>query len=128
MAEFLADEWIAGVVEGGGALPHQAGLDVVIQFDVAGTPTGKVRWYAAIRDGQISEAASGRAEDPDCTVQFGYDDGRAVFLGELNPAVGYMQGRLKIDGAYALVVFGLERLVSTPEWAAFVSGLREQTH
>ena len=47
--------------------------------------------------------------------------------GRLDPAVAYMQGRLKIDGAYERVLFGLRPLLDGEAFSDFAAEVRSLT-
>ena len=59
----------------------------------------------------------------DCTVSCSNADARAILNGQLDPAVAYMQGRLKLEGAYERVVFGLRGVVEGEAFTAFAASV-----
>ena len=100
MAEFLSDEWVAGLV-GAGSSPGPTGT---LQVVVTGAPDGDGKWHARIDDGVVAEAALGARPAPDLTLTVTYPDGAAMAAGELDPSVAFMQGRLKTAGDPGLVL------------------------
>ncbi len=49
-------------------------------------------------------SAPGRIADPEVTLTVGWDDARALATGELDPCVAFMQGRMKVAGAMAVLL------------------------
>ena len=104
---FLSEGWVAALAERGAALPEVPGADLVLQHEIAGAPDGKVRFHLEWRNGQLATAAIGKHAEPDVMVQAKAPDALRVLRGELSPDVAFMQGRLKIDGAYRTLLIDL---------------------
>ncbi len=104
---FLSDDWLAALAERGAALPETPGVDLVVAHEIAGAPDGKVRFVIEWRNGRIERAEAGKAPDADCVVQAKAPDARRVLAGDIAPEVAWMQGRLKIDGAYRSMLIDL---------------------
>lgn len=98
--EFLSEEWVAELATQGAKLPKVDGIDMVIQHEIAGAPSGKVRFYTVYKDGQLTEAAIGKNGDATIQVRAKAAEAIAVMNGDMSPDVGFMQGRLKVDGDY----------------------------
>ncbi len=99
--EPLASEaWVAALASKGAALPETAGVDLVVQHEVAGAPDGKVRFFLVWANGQIREAAIGKHPEPDVLIAVKAAEAIKLLNGEMSVDVAYMQGRLKVDGDY----------------------------
>ena len=127
MARYLSDEWYALNVELGSSLPAYDGGDLVLNYEVAGAPEGKVRYQQVIADGRVVQTEPGKHPEPDCEVSWKYADAVRVVSGEMAEDVAFMQGRLKIDGAYEKIVFELRPLFAGEAWRGFQDALRKQT-
>lgn len=119
MAGFGGEGWLAGVRAAAEALPVVAGCNVRARLEVSGGPGGPCRLGVVISDGRLAELSPGRLSDPDCTVSCNAADAGGILRGELDPAVAYMQGRLKIDGSYERALFGLREAVHGEAFEAF---------
>ncbi len=100
MAEFLSEEWVAGLV-GAGAAPGATGT---VQVVVTGAPDGDGKVHARVDDGVVAEAAVGTRAAPDVTFTVSYPDAAAIAAGDLDPSVAFMQGRMKTAGDPGLVL------------------------
>lgn len=98
--EFLSEEWMAELAAQGAKLPKVDGIDMVIQHEIAGAPGGKVRFYTVYKDGQLTEAAIGKSGDATIQVRAKAAEALKLLNGEMSSDVGFMQGRLKVDGNY----------------------------
>ena len=123
MEDFGSEGWLAGVRAAAEALPSVPGCSVRARLEVPGGPGGPCRLGVVISDGRLAELSPGRLSDPDCTVSCNAADAGAILRGELDPAVAYMQGRLKIDGAYERVLFGLRAVVDHEAFGAFAASV-----
>ena len=127
MEDFGSEGWLAGVRAAAEALPAVPGCSVRARLEVPGGPGGPCRLGVVISDGRLAELSPGRLSDPDCTVSCNAADAGAILRGELDPAVAYMQGRLKVDGSYERVLFGLRPALGSVEFAAFAERVRALT-
>lgn len=128
MADFLADDWFAAVLECGAALPARDGMSADLGFEVAGGPGGKkLRASASLADGQLTEFSAGKPSDAACTIVIESGIARDVLIGELDPAVAYMRGDIKVNDAYELVIFDLQPLFASGEWKAFMADVVKTT-
>jgi hypothetical protein len=110
--EFLSEDWIARLAALGAELPTVDGATVTCQHEIAGAPSGKVRFFTVWENGVLTEAAIGKHTEPTCMVQAKAPDALDVLHGRKEPEVAFMQGRLKVDGAYR------QLLVDLREWRA----------
>ena len=100
MAAFLSDEWCAAALDAASALPERPGASLVVQHVVSGAPGGKVTVGVEVVDGRVVALAAGKRADAACTLTWSAADVRAVLAGTLDAEVAFMQGRLKVEGAY----------------------------
>jgi len=94
---FLTDDWFARVATCSddwlAAVP-----DIVVQVEVAGSPTGARPWHVAFAGGKVDRCAAGPAEAAELSLTLPWADAVAVARGELDANAAYMQGRLKTNG------------------------------
>lgn len=112
MAVFLSEEWIAELARVGAEMPAAEGVSMSIQHEIAGAPDGKVRFHLVWTDGVLTEAALGKIAGPDISVQAKAPEALKILTGDMSPDVGYMQGRLKVDGDHRRLLIDLR------EWRA----------
>jgi len=124
---FLSDGWLNAVEAAADALPEVPGCSVTARVEVSGGADGRRRFGVVVVDGRIVELSPGLLAGADCTVSCASADARDMLAGRLDPAVAYMQGRLKIDGAYERVLFGLRPLLGGKEFAAFAAEMAALT-
>lgn len=119
MARFLSQEWLdelcrvdaAGTEVPGGPAAAAEGpaVSARIECTVTAGPDGDVTWRAVLDRGTVVEAALGADPTADLTLSAPYEVAVAVLTGDLDPAVAYMQGRLKAAGdtaaLHALLAF-----------------------
>jgi predicted lipid carrier protein YhbT len=113
MASIGTSDWVEACLSAAGDLDLVGGPSLTVQFEVAGSPDGKVRWWATLADGTPTAAETGKAEAPDVTVEAKWPDFERVLRGELAADLAFMQGRLKVDGAYETFVFELRVWLSS---------------
>ena len=118
---FPSDRWLAAAQAAAGALPPVLGCSVTVGVEVSGGPAGRRRFGVVVVDGRLVELSPGRPEGADCEVSCVHDDARSMLSGRLDPAVAYMQGRLKVDGAYEMVLFGLRPVLAGEAFGAFAA-------
>ena len=118
---FPSDQWLAAAQAAAGALPPVPGCSVTVGVEVSGGPAGRRRFGVTVVDGRLVELSPGRPEGADCEVSCVHDDARSMLNGRLDPAVAYMQGRLKVAGAYERVLFGLRPVLSGDAFGAFAA-------
>ena len=118
---FPSDRWLAAAQAAAGALPPVPGCSVTVGVEVSGGPAGRRRFGVVVVDGRLVELSPGRPEGADCEVSCVHDDARSMLSGRLDPAVAYMQGRLKVDGAYERVLFGLRPILAGEAFGAFAA-------
>ena len=117
MTAFLADGWLERCADLGADVAATPGLDLVVQHEIGEIPgvKGKRRWHVVLSDGRPVEVAEGKHADAAVTVALRYKDALPVVTGAQHPDVAYMQGRLKLDGAYEALLYGWN---GRPVWHA----------
>ena len=137
-ADFLSDRWFAAVLEAAQGLPGMEGMSAAVNFELQGGKAsadepvskqrpGKQHCHAVLRDGKLEELAAGKAVDSDCAVSCKISEALAIVRGEDDAEVAYMQGRLKLEGDYGLLLFGLRDLYAQPQWKEFAAQVRALT-
>lgn len=127
MTDFLTEEWFDAALGAAADLPKSDGHNAIINFEVAGAPSGKLRAAAVLTDGQLSSFSIGKSKEATCDITISAENAQAVLLGDMDPAVGYMRGDIKLGGAYELVLFDLQPMLATEGWSAFVASLVNAT-
>lgn len=99
MARFLTQEWLDLLVSVGAEAPERPGANARLECLVTGGPDGDITLHFVVDDGRLTRAALGPDPDgPPVTLVATYDDAVAIARGELDPNVGFMQGRIKVRG------------------------------
>ena len=125
-ARWLTDGWftLAGAeAEGVHGPPTLQGTVVV---EVTGGPEGDLAGHATFADGGIVGSEAGPVDDPDLVLTLTDADARAIVAGDLDPAVAFMQGRMKVAGAMAPLL-DLLALAGTEDCRARLSRVAAQT-
>ena len=137
-ADFLSDRWFATVLEAAQGLPEMQGMSAAVNFELQGGKVsaeepvskqrpGKQHCHAVLRDGKLEELAAGKAAESDCAVSCKLSEALAIVRGEDDAEVAYMQGRLKLEGDYGFLLFGLRDLYAQPQWKEFAAQVRALT-
>ena len=127
MTDFGSEDWLAAVRAAAEALPAIPGCSVRARLEISGGSGGPCRLGMVLSDGRLTDLSSARPAEADCTVSCSAADARGIISGELHPAVAYMQGRLKIDGAYEQVLFGLRPVVASEAFRNFATQVASAT-
>lgn len=100
MADFLSDQWVEELKNLGSKLPKVQGASISCQYEISGTPEGKIRYYIVWKEGSVSEASKGKLDNPECRFTAKYDDIREIFFGRISTEEAFMRGDLKVEGDY----------------------------
>jgi hypothetical protein len=101
---WLSPEWFDQVKDLAGTEARCPEVSGRIQTQMAGGPDGEVSSYWVLDGGVILDGAQGSVKSPDVTLTLSWKDGRAIWMGELDPSVAFMQGRLKVAGSMGIVL------------------------
>lgn len=137
-ADFLTDDWFAAVLEAAQVLPGMEGMSAVVNFELqSGKPSSeepvskqrpaKLHCHAILRDGRLEELTAGKSAVADCSVSCKLSEALAIVLGEGDAEVAYMQGRLKLEGNYGILLYDMRDLYFQPQWKEFVAQVRGLT-
>jgi putative sterol carrier protein len=122
VARFLSAEWIKDLdraASGSERLAGDlAGVTLVVERRVEGSPFGEVAYATRIADGRVRFVA-GPAADADLVLVSDYETARALARGELNAQQAFAAGRLKVRGRLDSLVVHARTL------AAAVAGVDE---
>jgi hypothetical protein len=99
-AERPSADWLATLL-GAGAAP---GPSLTVQSVVTGALGGDAEAHLRLDDGVVVEHASGTLVAPDVTLTATSADAAAMAVGELDPNVTFMQGRMKTAGDPGLLL------------------------
>lgn len=121
MATLGSPEWVAAALEAAQRADLGGGPSMTVRFEIADTPDGKARWWITLRDGEAIAADTGKPDDCDVTVEAKWKDFVRVLDGEVAADLAFMQGRLKVDGAYPELLFERRKWLASPAVRAVVS-------
>jgi hypothetical protein len=95
VVDWFGADWLGRLVEVGVAPPGRRG---VCQVVVTG-PSGETRFYVTVDGGRLTGAGEGSIERADVTFTVSEAEvGEPMAVGSLDPAVAFMQGRVKTAG------------------------------
>jgi hypothetical protein len=127
MVEFLSPEWVERQRELLAGLPgEEGGATVRVQYVVPGGRDGDVAYHLAFEAGRVVDGGVGtdpRAEVVLTTVREVATD---IAAGDVEPAVAFMQGRLKTEGPTSRLL-PLLALTQTEPYRAAAGQLRSET-
>ena len=101
MVKFTSPAEVFSAMPGGFVGERAAGINAVIQFDLAGAGGGT--WNVTIASQQI-QVAEGMAASPTLTLMMAASDYLDMTNGDLSPMTAFMQGKIKIAGDMQLAL------------------------
>ena len=116
MADFLSDQWVGELKNLGSKLPKVQGASISCQYEISGTPEGKIRYYIVWKEGSVSEASKGKLDNPECRFTAKYDDIREIFFGRISTEEAFMRGDLKVEGDYKKFLVDLHDWRHSPNY------------
>lgn len=112
MAEIASDEWLEALVKASAATPPTPGVVGSVSFTVENSPAGKVGWTETIEDGITVGAAAPASKGADIALIAKFPELVEMLDGASNPAVMFMQGRLKLTGDMGMFMSMLPAMMS----------------
>lgn len=94
------EEWLAAATSALADLPAIEGASLVVDYVVAGSPAGKTTIGVTLENGRVSQMRAGKSDAPDVVVSLAYEAALRILRGEMSSDAGYMNGALKVEGAY----------------------------
>jgi putative sterol carrier protein len=116
MADFLSDQWVEELKNLGSKLPKVQGASISCQYEISGTPEGKIRYYIVWKEGSVSEASKGKLDNPECRFTAKYDDIREILFGRISTEEAFMRGDLKVEGDYKKFLVDLHDWRHSPNY------------
>ena len=98
--DIFDEAWLAAATAALGELPPVDGADAVIDYVIAGSPSGKATIGVAVEGGRVTAMQAGKSADPDLVISLKYDVALEILSGEMTSDAGYMNGALKVEGAH----------------------------
>jgi hypothetical protein len=123
---FLSAGWVAELPVAYGGLPAREGASGVVQATVTGGPDGDVTWWTVHADGRVVAAGLGERPDATVTVTAPYPVAADLATGALAPSAAFMQGRAKVAGDQAALLW-LLAATATPAYREATAELAGRT-
>jgi hypothetical protein len=98
--DIFDEEWLIAATDALSALPEVEGASAVIDYVVASSPAGKATIGVTVENGRVVAMQAGKSADPDLVVSLGYDAALKILGGDMSGDAGFMNGALKVEGAY----------------------------
>jgi putative sterol carrier protein len=111
--EIASEEWLQELVRAGGSTPATPGVSGAVSFTVENSPAGKVGWTETIEDGVVVAAAAPASKGADIALIAKFPELVEMLEGGSNPAVMFMQGRLKLTGDMGMFMKMLPAMLTT---------------
>jgi putative sterol carrier protein len=124
MTAWITQKWLDKHLDLADALPERLGATATICFEVNGDDT--VTFTTELSDGRMVSNSLGASNDVDFTMKFTEADFVAMVDGDLDPQVGYMQGRVKVAGNIGRMLSILP-ITTSEEWRAVLGRLADAT-
>ena len=112
----LDEGWYARLVDAGSSLPSRPAASGRLAFGPTEKRSQVEPHHVVIIDGRVTEAGPGLLDDADLTFLLPAADFEALWQGELDLPVAFMQGRAKLTGSSAALM-DLLPLLRQPEWS-----------
>lgn len=110
----MADTWFEEIRAFVATCPHRPGLSARIQLVLTGAAGGDVRYDWVLVDGYPNRSGSGEVDDPELSITSVREDVMAITMGDLDPSVAFMQGKLKVTGSMGIMM-RLLAVLNSPE-------------
>lgn len=114
MTAFLTAEWFSRLTEAAAAAPAYGGPPLVLEVRVVGGDVGPITYHVVLEGGAPMRYEAGPAPgEADASYDQAWEDAVAQVEGRYDPAVGFMQGNLKVKGS-SRPLFEVFRLWAAP--------------
>lgn len=123
---FLSEDWLNAFTDRLGSLPPWEGPSHAVQFEVTGGPSGKVTYHVVVPAGGTPKYRPGAADDRGVVITQEWADALAQARGQFDPAVGFMQGHMKVKGS-SRPLLDLFSVMADPHYAQAVAALASDT-
>jgi hypothetical protein len=120
MTSVLTNGWFSRLVERGRSLPELPGASARVSFGPSERRSSIEPHHVVIVDGRVDAAGTGLLEDGELTVLLSSDDVEALWRGQVDLPVAFMQGRAKVVGSTG-VLLGLLPLLRSPAWSELLA-------
>jgi hypothetical protein len=112
---FLSEEWIEYRLARSVDFTLVEGVDIRMQHVVSGVPgaeseDGVVRYYDQLVGGKLTHSGLGEIESPDFVLYNTVEDEIGVYLGDVDPYLAVVEGRVRVDGDHGLLLSFLPML------------------
>lgn len=98
--DIFDDEWLAAATSALSDLPAIEGASLGIDYVVAGAPAGKTTISVTVENGRVVAMRTGKSAAPDLVISLAYETALRILRGEMSSDAGFMNGALKVEGAY----------------------------
>lgn len=103
-ASWLTEVWVAAAAAEVADTTWPPSLNCTVVVEVTGGVDGDVAIHGRFAGGSLVAGGFGPTDAPDLTLTVSDADARAVLTGALEPAVAFMQGRMKVTGDMAALL------------------------
>ena len=118
MAVIGSDEWLSELVTAAAEVRTTQDASGSIAVTVEASPVGKIGWTETVEHGITVSATSPATKGADVVLTAKFAEFVAMLEGESNPAVMFMQGRLKLSGDMGLFLKLLPAMLTEEATAA----------
>lgn len=126
MRAFLSQEWLDLQRSLAEALPRRPEVSARLQVVVTGGPDGEVRYAQTIEDGRLTASHLGVDDTAELTLTLVWADAERIARGELPLEVGFMQGRVKLEGDVGALL-AVQPLLQSSEYCDLLAAVAAQS-
>lgn len=124
MTEFLSEAWFAALERRSGELPETVGADADLEVTIGGRSGVRVR--LGVTAGRVTSVELDPAGEAPLQLACTRPVARDLAAGDLDVAVAFMRGQLKVNGDMA-AMHRLLPLTATDDFAALLGDLAAET-